>query len=1002
MKIEQLSFQAFGPYVKRQDIDFASLGEHQLFLLRGATGAGKTVILDALTYALYGKSSGGERGEFERMRTRGVPDELETFVNVRMIIQGKHYEFERRIQVKRKRNGDVNYKISGIGGEYIDDSFYPFFENCTRTALERKAEELIGLTHAQFIQVMILPQGKFEQLLVSKSEEKQEILKTLFQSERWGNLCAKLSERLHQEKRELEQLEWKKEVLMKQIEGTTIEEIEDAQRLKQEQIDRFTEKQKQLQTQWEQKQKTLDIQTQLHQQKQRYDQLQNEWQKLCARQPQIIEQKELLIKQKQLEQLRPYALNYQEALQKLEEQSRNVQTKEEEWKQVQEAYQSQQLRQEEMKKEQQLAEKEKHLIESLEKQVELCHTYESLHRTQLQLEKQKQSHHDHYQNVWNALEQIETTTAQLRSQISQGERELLSYPSLLEEEQQYLKVEEQENKRNQLNEHLQTETKQLLEVQETHKKLEQKLETKQEAYQKMLDQYMSNSASMLAELLKEGDPCPVCGSTHHPNKRAIHKQNMELKVLNDEKQSLEQLRIDWEQQKLLIVQRKRQIKEYQKALEECGRILQSLPQWNDAMKEHLYRRLQRCKGFEKQKQEWSDQQTQLDMQKETLVEQAETIQKQIEECEKQLLICKTKKEALEHQLSIREEALLRKELEHRKQAMLEKEQSIQEWQTTFHELELSQMSISSAYEQMQKECVEQKRQVQKQKQSLETRNPQGWALETILASTVSTNELERSIRTYEEQMVQIQTLLQELETQWKGKQLQDLTALQEEVQTLQKQLEECTHNLYDLHTKANHHTEIIAQWKETLKMQETKLMAYTKHSEFVTSMRGDKGIGIERYVLSVMLSNITAVANQLLAHVHDGRYQLYRSNQTSGKVRKSGLELCVFDMQSQSQRSVVSLSGGEKFLVSLALSLALSTVVQSRNGGISMETMFIDEGFGSLDEQSIADALQLLSSMVQCKSMIGIISHVELLKENIPYGIEVVKKKEGSFCKMLV
>ncbi len=151
-----------------------------------------------------------------------------------------------------------------------------------------------------------------------------------------------------------------------------------------------------------------------------------------------------------------------------------------------------------------------------------------------------------------------------------------------------------------------------------------------------------------------------------------------------------------------------------------------------------------------------------------------------------------------------------------------------------------------------------------------------------------------------------------------------------------------------------------------------------------------------------MLSSITAAANQLLAHVHDGRYRIYRSTKTSGKVRKSGLELCVYDAYSQSERSVISLSGGEKFLVSLALSMALSTVVQAKNGGIRMETMFIDEGFGSLDEQSIADALQLLSNMVRRKSTIGIISHVELLKENIPYGIRVVKDKNGSFCELLV
>ena len=133
MKIKRLRFQAFGPYMQAQDIDFFALNNHHLFLLRGATGAGKTVILDALTYALYGKSSGGDRGEFELMRTKGAKDDLDTYVNVCFIVQGKQYEFERRIQVKHKRNKETYFKTSVMGKEYRNGEYIPFFENCTRS-----------------------------------------------------------------------------------------------------------------------------------------------------------------------------------------------------------------------------------------------------------------------------------------------------------------------------------------------------------------------------------------------------------------------------------------------------------------------------------------------------------------------------------------------------------------------------------------------------------------------------------------------------------------------------------------------------------------------------------------------------------------------------------------------------------------------------------------------------------------------------------------------------
>jgi len=145
-----------------------------------------------------------------------------------------------------------------------------------------------------------------------------------------------------------------------------------------------------------------------------------------------------------------------------------------------------------------------------------------------------------------------------------------------------------------------------------------------------------------------------------------------------------------------------------------------------------------------------------------------------------------------------------------------------------------------------------------------------------------------------------------------------------------------------------------------------------------------------------MLTSVTVEANRLLKNVHDGRYQLCRTLEGSGRSRKAGLELEVFDGYSGEKRGVAGLSGGEKFLVSLALSLGLSSVVQSQSGGIKIDTMFIDEGFGGLDSSSISDALNILSSVKGSKRLVGIISHVQLLKETIEASITVQKDRNGS------
>ncbi len=168
------------------------------------------------------------------------------------------------------------------------------------------------------------------------------------------------------------------------------------------------------------------------------------------------------------------------------------------------------------------------------------------------------------------------------------------------------------------------------------------------------------------------------------------------------------------------------------------------------------------------------------------------------------------------------------------------------------------------------------------------------------------------------------------------------------------------------------------------------------YSSFGTMLRGDRGISLRRYVLGVMLTSVTTEANRLLKNVHDGRYQLCRTLEGSGRTRKAGLELEVFDAYSGEKRGVAGLSGGEKFLVSLALSLGLSAVVQAQSGGIRIDTMFIDEGFGSLDSSSIRDALNILSSVKGSKRLVGIISHVQMLKETIESAISVEKDRNGS------
>lgn len=194
-----------------------------------------------------------------------------------------------------------------------------------------------------------------------------------------------------------------------------------------------------------------------------------------------------------------------------------------------------------------------------------------------------------------------------------------------------------------------------------------------------------------------------------------------------------------------------------------------------------------------------------------------------------------------------------------------------------------------------------------------------------------------------------------------------------------------------LKTALNNTEKSAAEYEaEDLKWKENNL--------FLKRVRGDSGISLRRYALGIMLSEVISEANRLLENVYGGRYRLYRSASLSGR-EKSGLEFEVSDSQTSGKRDVTSLSGGEKFLLSLALSIGLLTSLQSQMGGIRPEAMFIDEGFGRLDENSAADAVSLLCVMKNSAAVVGIISHVDFLKENITSGIEVIKKMSAANLK---
>ena len=1005
MRPEILKLQAFGPYVKQQCINFHVFDEQHLFLIQGETGSGKTMLLDAMTYALYGKSSGSQREDLYSMRSRFAEVQDATVVDFQFQLHQRTYRFVRTITMRKKRNQELTPQMQIDAGEIVDGEFVPFFENPKLKNVEEKAVELLGLSYAQFVQVMILPQGKFEQLLTSKSEEKQEILKTLFQMERWTGINQVLSDTMKQKREQLDMKKQRREALLSGIEMQSPEEItvwlkhagstrrilEQEVKQKQELLEQIKQEAAQQRLRKEQltllQQAELDWERLLQQEedmKQLYvylerqkelikvlpewntlQQCRNIWKQRVDNLHAVAKQHELLNQQKQAAPL------WQTQLQEYKGQEQNLRQK---------LHEAQELRP---------------LVQQLQQLLVKDNALRELQDKQQQLVEQKQKH----------CSELNSNKEQLRQKIETAQLTLDGLEHAAQHFVVWRQADYHEQQRIQHSGKLKAEEAEEKELILQIKLREEQLIPLQQAYDEAMRTYLNNSAVQLAALLKEHEPCPVCGSTTHPalaETKAAYQDVVQLKQLQErldqEKEAVQGIQQQLEHVRLSIQMRLTAMQEHQKAI-------QTLLQQPFSQTE--FTRLQ-------QKQQQAEQ---LNLVLHELLQQQERLQQKQQEEDAALQQLQQKQQELhtEALLNDQQRTVLQDSIpcELRSPRALSDclQQLQQELDLTValvvkQETRLRQLEINLAQQQRDHEHAQKEEQQAQQAQQAAEISWQAVAQNRIQEEEMQglkqedLQKREQQLQEYALKKEQLKTRIQDLQQRCAAIAEQNLEALLAQQEQLMQEVEQLQLKLADITTHEAMYLQVQASITQIQKELDVEEPAFVELAHFVRAMRGDNGMGIERYVLGIMLGSITQQANQLLKLVHNGRYQIFRSDEASGRTRKYGLELSIYDSYTCNTRSVVSLSGGEKFLVSLALSLALSAVVQARNGGIQLDTMFIDEGFGTLDEHSIADALAVLQIMSSSRGYVGIISHVELLKENIPAGILVEKSREGSHVQI--
>lgn len=1002
----KLTFQAFGPYVKKQEVDFKKFADSGVFLIHGITGSGKTTILDAMTFALYGKSSGGQRGDITAMRCQIASENTPTEIEFIFKVAEKTYKFTRTINIKTKRNGSKDYSVTQ-NALFLnkEDIFVPFFENPKIKDVEQKSCELIGLNHEQFIQVIMLPQGKFERLLMSKSDEKEEILVTLFNAEKWQEAAEWICDQAKNIARDITLKRENINVLLKSEQAENIEDLQNKKIQLTSSIDAtLKEKQEKTDTLIAEKNK-LELQTDIFNLFVEKNRTEKELSTIIEQENHMNDissklekgRKALNVSQKYTSVMNMHK-QLQEAKIKLEKEEHNnencICTKEKIEQEL-----------ERLKKDEGRIEK---LKENKIKSEGLIEVYKGITTARLEAEKENQNlnilinQNNLQQDLYKSSKEKHKVMSEQKDFIFKNYQ--MKLPVLKDKKEKFLILDKKASELKTANLDLNKINKNIEMLNTQLHSTRNAIKLKKKEYDIAYNHYIEETAYLISENLKAGQECPVCGNVHHPRKAtktsnitdssAVKNLSIQLETLNKESNEIINLiakqdaakssRIDKinnlqeeidSLNKILINNNKNEIiAELNKAEIEVNK-LESLINSESRLSEEI-------KNLDSELSELSSKITEQNKLKEEKTAQFNSLSsRKIEginsETDLQNIIMSFKIEIDKYTVELNN--------------LTEKKSSAEKLLST------SNASLKFLKDDVESKNIEYEKGKLEYYELLKDNNFADTAdFKASLVPQDKLDEWDKQIQKYIIHKGSVTTNLERLIKLTENKEIPNIEEIKLSIVIFEKNITEFEKQIALNSDRKERIEKIIKKTEKEQKTLQEMIQKYDMYNSFGITLRGDKGISLRRYVLGVMLTSVTIEANRLLKNVHDGRYQLCRTLEGVGRSRKAGLDLEVFDAYSGEKRGVAGLSGGEKFLVSLALSLGLSAVVQAQTGGIRIDTMFIDEGFGSLDSSSIKDALNILSSVKGSKRLVGIISHVQMLKETIEASISVEKDRNGS------
>ncbi len=924
MKPLKLTMSAFGSYAEKNVIDFT--GQQQgIFLITGDTGAGKTTIFDAITYALYNQTSGGERNG-NMMRSQYAQPETETYVELEFLYRGQTYRVRRNPDykiTKTLKNGKIREQKVPHSVELTlpDGTVFPEKKNAT----DAKITEILGLTADQFSQIVMIAQGDFLKLLYTKSDERKMIFSKLFRTDIYWKIqenlrrkSMEMDERIQENDRAFEQeksrimpLPESEEIPLDELVERLRERLKDAlkeQNLRRANVEELNKKI----TKYEEinklfvslekiKQTGKELEARQAESKERRQQIEN------ARKADkvLVAEQQNLRKQQEVEQSAQAIAKMTETLANDQEVFETLKT------QQQEA---------EAKQKREAADIQKKML-ALEQSFP---SYEALQNARSEEQQAKK--------VWEDLRKT-------------------SEESFHKKEAGIAALKEQQKRQEQA-------------VEKTKKNWEQTSLSASESakhYEHMYEAFLKEQAGILAENLSAGCPCPVCGSTIHPDPAKLSDHAVtELEV--------------------------EQAKKTRAAAEEKRDMAYAAFEAEKTEKQKL------AQAVEKEEADFVLAQTIAKQQRKEAEQNYVSLQKIAEQI-REKLVYPSLAEAK------RQYAAMQKALEAAEQEIAKKRQKVSELAEAMNTLKGQKL----AEEENQKTAK--KLAVKTEKEYAKLLEKSGFVSEETYHLAIlperSRSKLEREEKEYESQCLRQQSEQKLLEKQVSGKTYTDTTELNEQLKVEKQALKEAEKTYMELHTAYENDRAVLqncAVYLEKGKKLESEDQVIKSLSKTANGrLSGSAKIDFETYIQRQYFKQIIHEANKRLLTMSNHQFILkLKEEANTGRKTNEGLDLSVYSLVTDSERDVKTLSGGESFLAALAMALGLSDIVERSAGAIHPDMMFIDEGFGSLDAQSRQQAIEVLGELAGDSRMVGIISHVTELKEQIDRKLVVSRTDKGS------